>query len=170
MAKRPLSTANERSKQETNRRKIEFIDCLRGDKRVGRLPLSIRAACDHVGIVRHTFYAWRDTDEAFRNAVELALDDGLDVLEDEAVRRGVEGVQEPVYQGGELVGHKQVYSDKMLEMVLAGRRSAVYGRQAQLNVQNNVVVTEPTDRDVAKALALLIAETKAKQEEDVSSG
>lgn len=146
-------------------RRAELLDLIRGNPARKQLPLSVRAACDKIRINRRTVIDWCEKDPAFARAYEDAKEDGLDVLEDEAVRRGVEGVTRPIYQGGELVGHEQVYSDKMLEMVLAGRRSAVFGRQAQLNVQNNVVVAEPTDRDVAKALALLLAETKARQVE-----
>ena len=52
---------------------------------------------------------------------------GGDVLEDEAVRRAKEGVEEPVYQGGKLVGHVQKYSDTLLIFLLKGAKPQKYG-------------------------------------------
>lgn len=52
------------------------------------------------------------------------------MLEQEAYRRAVEGVEEPVYQGGELVGTVRRYSDKLLEFLLRGRRPQVYRENA----------------------------------------
>ena len=163
MAAKPKHPSAYTSKQVSNRNRVEFLELLRGDPRLGRLPMSVRAACDQLGVSRMTVRKWRQADPDFAAAYEDAMDDGVDVLEDAAVKRAVEGVPEPVYQGGELVGHKQRYSDSLLELLLVGKRAGTYGKQAQQNTQVNVAIEAPSDRDVAKALSLLIEEERHRQ-------
>jgi hypothetical protein len=47
-------------------------------------------------------------------------------LEDEALRRAVEGVEEPVYQGGKQVGVIRKYSDALLMFLLKAARPEKY--------------------------------------------
>lgn len=164
--KRPLSSFNQKQVDESRRQQVEFLDALRGNKQLGRLPMSVRAAADLVGINRRSVIRWKEKDPAFASAYEDALEDSADVLEDEAVRRAVDGVPKAVYYMGEVVGREVVYSDDLLKFVLAGRRPERYRPNHQLNVQTNVNLEGPSDRDVAKALSLLIEETKAKQLEN----
>jgi len=152
------------SEAESLRKRAEFIDLLRGDPDRRQPPLSVRAACDRIGVSRTTVKTWRQTDEDFALAYADAMEDGTDALEDEATRRAYNGVEEPVYQGGELVGHKTVYSDKMLEFILSGRRPGMYRKDTQVNTQINVLPEVSSDRDLAKALNILIEEAKQKQE------
>lgn len=143
-------------------RQTQFIALVRGIPGK-KLPLSIRAACDAVEISRQTFFNWKKSDPDFQAAWNDAWDDGADLVEDEALRRAVEGVEEPVYQGGVLVGRKRVYSDKLMERMLEARKPGLYGRNTQVAVQVNNVAVEADDAQLARALALLIAETKNKQ-------
>ena len=83
-------------------------------------------AAEDAGSGRRTMYAWRDEDEAFALAWDSALDDSADRLEKEAHRRATEGVLEPVYQGGELVGHIRKYSDTLLIFLLKGAKPAKF--------------------------------------------
>ena len=39
-----------------------------------------------------------------------------DLIEAEIIRRSIEGIDEPVYQGGRLVGFVRKYSDRLLEL------------------------------------------------------
>ncbi|WP_199734392.1 hypothetical protein [Aquitalea palustris] len=60
----------------------------------------VSKACAAVGISRVTAYAWRKELPEFRDAWDHALKVGVSVLEDEAIRRAVEGVDDPlVHQG-----------------------------------------------------------------------
>ena len=60
----------------------------------------VRDACEAAGIGRRTAYDLRDADPTFAAAWDDALQDGIDLLEREAVRRARVGVKEPViYQG-----------------------------------------------------------------------
>lgn len=61
---------------------------------------SITRACRAIGIGRSTAYDWKDADEAFSIAWERALQIGVGGLTDEAVRRGYEGVDEPLTHMG----------------------------------------------------------------------
>ncbi len=56
---------------------------------------------------------------------------GADLLEDEAVRRAKDGVEEPVYQGGKLVGHVQKYSDTLLIFLLKGAKPEKFRERSQ---------------------------------------
>lgn len=96
-----------------------------------------------------------------------AIEDSTDVLEDEASRRAM-GIEEDVFGRDEdgadaVIGKKTRYSDDLLKFLLQGRRQALYRPNHQVNTQVNVSLEPPSDRDVAKALSLLIEEAKQKQ-------
>ena len=59
-------------------------------------------ACAAVGISRRTAYYWRKNDGDFANAWDEALQVGVSALEDEAIRRGHDGVDEPLTHQGQL--------------------------------------------------------------------
>lgn len=157
------NAATERSHHESLVRRAEFIDLIRGNPARRQLPLSVRAACDKLKINRSVPFHWKKTDPQFASAYDDAIEDGHDVLEDEALRRAVDGVARDVYYQGEVVGQEQQYSDGLLQFMLAGRRPERYRPNHQINTQVNVQIEQPSDRDVAKALSLLIEEAKSKQ-------
>ncbi len=67
-------------------------------------------------------YVWRKKDKKFAAEWEDALNQAADLMEKEARRRAVDGVEEPVYQGGVKVGSIQKYSDTLLIFLLKGAR------------------------------------------------
>lgn len=87
---------------------------------------SIAAAATSAGISRPSVYRWRAMEtpemQAFAEAWDEAVEQGTDRLEDEALRRAVDGVSEPVFYRGVVVGHITRYSDTMLAMLLNARR------------------------------------------------
>lgn len=83
------------------------------------------------GIDRSTVFRRRQDDEEFAQAVDEAIDMAADKLEREARRRAVDGVEEPVYQGGQLVGKRMVYSDSLLALLLKGRRKKVFAERIE---------------------------------------
>lgn len=83
---------------------------------------SISKACAASGVARRTVYDWRHADKDFASAWDEAVEAGTDVLEDEAVRRAVEGVDEPVFYQGQQCGLVRKYSDTLLMFMLKGRR------------------------------------------------
>ena len=66
----------------------------------------------------NTLYDLRNRDPEFDREWRDALRIGYTRLEDEAVRRGVEGTERPVFHKGEVVGHVREYSDTMLMFVM----------------------------------------------------
>jgi hypothetical protein len=101
---------------------------------------SVRKSAWAAGISSVTAYAWRTASEATRLEDgsyeddfcvrwEAAYRDGVDVLEDAAHRRAVEGVDKPVYQGGVLVGTVTEYSDTLLMLALRGKRPDRYNTE-----------------------------------------
>lgn len=83
---------------------------------------NITKSCEISGLPRRTAYDARNADPDFRAKWDAAIDLGTDGLEDEAVRRGREGCDKPVYQGGKLVGYVREYSDALLVTMLKARR------------------------------------------------
>jgi uncharacterized protein YbjQ (UPF0145 family) len=85
-----------------------------------RCGIILRAA-QAAGVGRRVVTLWRE-DPAFEALMAEAHEDALDQLEEEARRRGADGVLEPVYQGGHQVGSIRRYSDHLQMMFLKGKR------------------------------------------------
>lgn len=110
-------------------------------------------ACDAVGISRPTAYDLRRWNHEFAEAWEVAKQEATDLLELEAIRRGREGVNEPVFYKGQLCGNwfdaegklvdpgtpgarfvplmKKRYSDRLLAILLSANRPKKYRRAAR---------------------------------------
>ena len=85
---------------------------------------SVTKAAEAIGIARRTAYDWRDTGADFAKLWDDAVEAGTDLMEDEAVRRAVEGVPRPVFYQGQVCGAVQEYSDELLVRMLKARRKA----------------------------------------------
>lgn len=68
----------------------------------------------------------RREDEDFAERWQEALEMAADTLEDEAVRRARDGVEEPVYYQGREVGTVTKYSDQLLQFLLRGMKPKKY--------------------------------------------
>lgn len=55
-------------------------------------------------------------------------------MEAEAYRRGVKGVQRPVYQGGALAGYVTEYSDLLIQLLLKANRPDKYREKNDVQV------------------------------------
>ena len=108
---------------------------------------NVKAAALAAGYPRSSVYEWRDKDQAFRKSWEAAWHVGVDALEEEALRRGVEGVLEPVWHKGEVVGHARKYSDVLLMFMLKGRRPETFRDNA--SVQHSGHAGAPLDFTVS---------------------
>jgi len=84
-----------------------------------------QAAAKAAGVHRRSHYGWL-TDPAYARAFEEAKDEAADSLEQELIARARDGWREPVYQGGELVGHILKKSDTLLIFALKGLRPEKY--------------------------------------------
>lgn len=83
--------------------------------RVGTILHAAKLARLH----RNSHLNWLRDDPVYATLFEtVAKPMALERLEAEAIRRGEHGVRKPVYQGKELVGYVQEYSDTLLIFVL----------------------------------------------------
>lgn len=155
---------------------------------------TVSEAAQHAGISTSAVYARRREDDDFRAAWEQAMEDSADVLEAEARRRAVHGVEEPVvYQGqltpvwerdehGEVVvrDDKPVQarnpdgslkwltirkpSDSLLALLLKGRRKDVFSDRTELAGVPGAPIVVDETVRAARIAALLAA---AKQRQDM---
>lgn len=80
----------------------------------------IGAAAEAAGIHRSTHYDWLDTDPDYATEFHHAELAAAEALETEARRRAVDGVDEPVFYEGQVVGTKRRYSDTLLIFMMKG--------------------------------------------------
>lgn len=100
------------------------------------------------GVSADTVEDWRKKDEEFNQQFEQAYELYRNRLEAEALRRAVDGVPEPVYYKGEVVGHVQKYSDTLLIKMLH-RHIAEFRDKATMdvNVKGGVLVVPGSSKD-----------------------
>jgi hypothetical protein len=117
----PQEKPLEHKMQGPNKRKKEnFLKALENGE-------TVTSAAAALKINRPDLYRWRCDDAAFDEAWVSAWSFGADMLEEEAIRRAVEGVEKPVFRGGEIVGHVRDYSDSMLMFLLKARKPELFG-------------------------------------------
>jgi hypothetical protein len=100
----------------------------------------VTTAARAAAVSTETVYQHRKADEAFAQAWAEAYAAYCDRLEMEAYRRAVDGVDEPVYQQGELVGVVRKYSDALLTLKLKRHRPEQYRERVQADINANVTV------------------------------
>lgn len=103
--------------------------------------------CRAAGVSRDAVYHWRETSEWFSTLYDIAVEEAADRIEAEAIRRAVDGYDDPViYQGmpttvidpetGEerpLTVRK--YSDTLMALVLKGARPEKYRDNHKVEVE-----------------------------------
>ena len=87
---------------------------------------TVTHAAEIAGISRRMVQYWKKDDPEFAEAFRVAEEKAADRLEQEARRRAIEGVSEPVFHKGEVVGTVQKYSDTLLIFLLKGARPEKY--------------------------------------------
>ena len=112
---------------------------------------NVSAACDAADITRATAYKRRKGSAGFRERWEEAREEAADLLEAEAVRRAVEGVERPVFYQGKQCGVIPEYSDTLLIFLLKAARPEKYrdnyrpGRTQDPSVAK-VIILPPNER------------------------
>jgi hypothetical protein len=117
----------------------------------------ITHAAKAAGVDRSCVFRYRQDNPEFAAEVEQAIEQAVDELEAEARRRALKGVEEPVYQGGVLVGTRVVFSDALMSLLLRGRRKAVFAERREITGADGgpvAVVADATQR-ASRATALL---------------
>lgn len=122
---------------------------------------TITAAARVVGIHRSQHYDWLKKDAEYAGSFEQAEQSVADMLEREAIRRAVEGVERPVYQGGRLVGTVQDYSDTLLIFLLKGHKPEKFKERAQVASE---VTVKDGDSDLDREIRRLVAQVAGRRE------
>jgi hypothetical protein len=86
----------------------------------------IRRACQSAQISWKSHYLWLKEDAVYAEAFLDAQRMAADFLEDEAIRRAVEGWEEPVFYRGEHVDNVTRFSDTLLIVALKGAKPEKY--------------------------------------------
>lgn len=100
--------------------------------------LSWQAAADEAEVSRTSLYKWYREDDEFHAECDAAKEGGTDRIEDEALRRGNNGVRKAVYYQGDIVGYERVYSDNLLTRTLEARRPETWKRNTSVDVNATV--------------------------------
>ena len=139
---------------------IDFAQC-------GNITRSAAVA----GINRRTVTTWRTDDPKFRDIYEAALEEALDRLEEEARRRAVDGVLEPVVSAGALVAHVRKYSDTLLITLLKGKRPDTFRERHEITGKDGGPLITPqqaaamTDDELKAAMLAQSARLAAAAEQ-----
>jgi hypothetical protein len=88
----------------------------------------VRDACRVAGMSNVAGYRLRKVSPEFREAWDRALDHAKVGLKAVAYARAVEGVEEPIIQGGKVVATKRKYSDSLLRMLMQASDPEAFGR------------------------------------------
>lgn len=93
----------------------------------------VRDACRRVGLSPETAYALarRPDAQSFRVAWELAMDQAVRRIADEAFSRAIHGVAVPHYYEGELIGEHRRYDERLTMFILARRDPARWGAKRE---------------------------------------
>jgi len=98
---------------------------------------NVTAAADAIGVTRVAVYKLKDRNADFDEAWSLALDRYAAALEAELHMRVFDGLQRPVFQRGELVGHETVKSDRLLEIALRARLPEKYSERVAAKLEHS---------------------------------
>lgn len=98
----------------------------------------VNVAAESAGIARQTHYDWLKNDPEYRAMYAEAEVLAVQSLEDEAVSRAVDGWEEPVFQGGVKVGTVTKKSERLLELLLKGKKPTTYRERSDVNVSGEM--------------------------------
>ena len=89
---------------------------------------NVSASARAAGISKSALYDHRARHPAFAKAWDDAIGDALDALEQAVIDRAKDGVEKPVFFGGNQIGTVRSYSDALAMFLLRARRPEVYAR------------------------------------------
>ena len=103
---------------------------------------NVRLACKAAKVSRSRHYQWRKEDVEYHEAFDLAKEEAADVLEAEAYRRAVEGVEKQAgWYKGVAGGIVREYSDNLLMFLLKGIRPEKYRERQEVAVSGGILST-----------------------------
>lgn len=114
--------------KERKAKQAVFLDTLRN-------CASVRQACEQAGVPRSTIYDWKSKSATFAKAFDEANEDANDAIEDEIVRRGKDGVDEPLTSMGRPVYEEIPELDRDGNPVLDRKGNPKYRQGKQIFVK-----------------------------------
>ncbi len=135
---------------------------------------NVVAACDKAKVNRPWAYEVRELNADFATAWDEALAEATERMEMEARRRAVDGVLEPVFQGGGKVGTVRKYSDTLLIFLLKAHAPTKYRDNGRLEltganggpIETKTNVSVDIARLTTEQIAQLIAIAESAQAQD----
>lgn len=103
---------------------------------------NVSRAAREAGITTSTVYRARARNATFAREWDAAIGEALDALEETLIERARDGVEKPVFYGGEQKGTVRVYSDQLAMFMLRAKRPEVYDRVIAA-AQPAAALTEP---------------------------
>lgn len=116
---------------------------------------NIGKALEVVAISRIELYRRETQDPEFKKIFEEARSLGISAMEDEAQRRAVDGVSEPIFFQGLQIATVQKFSDQLLMFLLRGRKPEVFKERISTDNTNtnlNVPFTGLPDEELRKLI------------------
>lgn len=104
-----------------------FLNALRDIPNVTR-------ACRIANITRQWAYEMKRSDAQFASEWEDALDQGIEAMEAEAMRRAVEGIDKPIFYQGDEVALLREYSDTLMIFLLKAHRPERYRESSNIDI------------------------------------
>lgn len=125
---------------------------------------NVTTAAKAAGVNRSFAYEAKHKDPAFAMQWQEAWDSAIDLLEQEAWRRAVQGVRKPVFQGGARVGWIREYSDALLQQLLKGHLPARYRERVQVEQTRSPEAMSNLDAEILKSLKeVALADPKLRE-------
>ncbi len=122
---------------------------------------SLRAAQEISGVNRWSHsMTWIKSDPEYAAAFEVAKEMHIERLEEEADRRGVEGVSKPVFYKGQVVGHTVEHSDTLLMFRLNALAPDKYRYRQHVTAD---VTHHEADSQLDADIERLLAEMKERE-------
>jgi hypothetical protein len=118
-----------------------------------RLGGNVTGAARVTKIRRNTHYLWMESKEEYKQAIEDSANLVIDLMEAEADRRGIEGIDDPIFGKDGVIGHKRKFSDTLLLARLKAVAPEKYSTRS--NVVHSGTVDHSIHIDAAELRAAL---------------
>lgn len=152
-------TTKKSDSQTTAEKRLKFL-CLLSE--TGNVTESAKKS----GLNRQFLYDFRESHQDFAAAWDKCIKRAGGKLKEEALRRAVKGIMEPVYYKGKKVGSIRKYSDPLLTLLIKGAFPDEYADRAKTEVKNTepIIIRWMPPPELAPAVAPENAATGTKED------
>lgn len=124
----------------------------------------ISKAAEAVGVSRQAIHKARKRDAEFDKAITEALGASVSVLEDEATRRALHGIDKPITYQGEITATFKEYSDTLLLRLLETRAPDRWKPRSATEVSGQLKTNELHPLEMAQRLTAILARASSRNE------